>query len=154
MGDRSDRQRAFGVAAAEDLGGPSYVLLIPASDPRKGVRDLQDGFVHHGAPLAPEKAIEFATGLAEVARTWDSNLTDGQGRYFEFRAAPETQVIQVDEALERWRPTLQFSYNHTSAGPVALLQFGDDTVMYRYELRSKKEVQDLATLLRNASSQL
>src|SRR5690606_10023890 len=87
---------------------------------------------------------------ADALRTWDASLADGDGRFYEFEYAPEQEVRAVSEHVEVWRPSVRFHYSHTSKGPAALLAFGDDTVLYQYEMKRREEVEDLMTLLRAA----
>ena len=149
-GERRDRDRTYGVAAAVDDGAMRYVLLVPGKAVGRAVSDLHEANVWHAAPLTPEKADELANGIADALRTWDASLADGDGRFYEFEYAPEQEVRAVSEHVEVWRPSVRFHYSHTSKGPAALLAFGDDTVLYQYEMKRREEVEDLMTLLRAA----
>ncbi len=150
------RSRDYGVIAAVDAGNIPYVLLAPKRMNVVAARKLQEVNVGRGAPVTPERAMELVAGLDQVLRTWDNDLEQGRGFFYEFTYAPEQDIVQRSENVVEWRPAVRFNYSHSEKGPAAMLRIGggDATLISLIDLKNRDQVVDFRDLLRTSLDQL
>jgi len=136
----------FGVISAKDNDKLSYVLLSPSIE-GEYVKELTDVNLTNSVPLRLEQAKEFVEILISSSESWNKKFENTNGISYEFRIAPENQIIPQSENVVSWYSTIKFYFQNNVDGSVATLHFGEGTLKYSYKLETLSEIKDLIDLL-------
>jgi hypothetical protein len=145
-------RRRYAVFAAVDNNERPYLLLAPMQGTQYTVESAQ---LYHAAPVLPDRADEFISGLEETLRLWNG---EGNGTFYEFMHAPEQEIRPKSENVVEWTSSVRFTFSQTADGPTARLRIGSHPtnpgLVRTVEMDDRQDVQDFKRLLEKARSQM